>query len=120
MKGKALINVLNQLPLKTASTLEICIRNKVNNGQRSGRHYKGQPTRSSAPGEPPAKQTRNLIDEKNLRTKNVGVHKYMVYMTAEYAPHLEFGTKKMAPRPFIRPSILETIETIKKLGKIKK
>ena len=106
--------------------LETAIRNTVNNGQRSGREYplvtigfrytkkdhsdfelkkKRRMIRSSAPGEPPAKRTGNLINNANLRTEKVSELHYDVILTAEYAKYLEYGTKRMAPRPFIAPNI---------------
>jgi len=58
----------------------------------------------SAPGEPPAVDTGRLLnsirtefDEKEM----VG----RVIASTGYAGYLEFGTQKMEPRPFMRPSL---------------
>lgn len=73
-------------------------------GGRSGRWYGNH--RASAPGEPPA------IDQ-GLLANTIGVSSVpgvdndlaaMVVANADYAPHLEFGTSRMAPRPFFRPA----------------
>ena len=73
-------------------------------GGRSGRMYGAH--RASAPGETPAIDTGLLVN-------TIGVSqpfgpdadlKAIVSANAEYAPHLEFGTKNMAPRPFLRPA----------------
>lgn len=57
---------------------------------------------ASAPGEAPAilfGQLSNSIDGE-LLSPTQG----RVFSTAEYAPHLEFGTIDMAPRPFFGPA----------------
>lgn len=61
--------------------------------------------RASAPGQPPAIDTGNLIgsvhvDEITPTQAILGVH-------AEYAEYLEFGTYKMEARPFLRPALDE-------------
>lgn len=96
--------------------LEVAIRNTVNNGSRTGIEYplgpSGRMVRASAPGEPPAKRTGNLINNSNLRTEKVSDTHYNVVLTAEYAKYLEYGTFKMAPRPYIAPNIEKAKEYI--------
>ena len=60
---------------------------------------------ASAPGEAPAilfGQLANSIDGELLSPT-----RGRVFSTAEYAPHLEFGTIDMAPRPFFEPAAAE-------------
>lgn len=73
-------------------------------GGRSGRWYGNH--RASAPGEAPAMDS-------GLLANTIGVSSVpgvdndlaaMVVANADYAPHLEFGTSRMAPRPFLRPA----------------
>jgi HK97 gp10 family phage protein len=72
---------------------------------KSGRHYRGNPRRSSAPGEPPARQTGfliatlDIVDEPDRLAARVNAG-------ADYAAALEFGTQKMAPRPFLRAALI--------------
>jgi HK97 gp10 family phage protein len=59
--------------------------------------------RASLPGDPPAPDTgqlRNSIDYEltSETTAHVGTN-------SEYAAPLEFGTSRIAPRPFMRPSL---------------
>lgn len=78
----------------------------MQNSPRSGRTYRrrGVVHKASGPGEAPAPDTGNLmaniqtsVDAANLTgTVNFGT---------EYAPYLEYGTMKMAPRPFARPAV---------------
>lgn len=58
--------------------------------------------RASAPGEAPAVDTGNLVGslDQVMQTPLRGV----LFVTAEYAPHLEYGTVNMEPRPFMTPA----------------
>lgn len=63
--------------------------------------------RASAPGEPPATDTGRLVssiapryDEAGMRA-TIGVHDENM---VRYARFLEFGTRRMRPRPFVRPT----------------
>lgn len=78
--------------------------------------------RASAPGEPPAPDTGNLVGagkfsdeggfftdiEEGERGEVIGV----IGTNVEYAPHLEFGTRHMMARPFFRPGIARATEDI--------
>lgn len=79
---------------------------------KHGRVYNVPGTRTkyvaSAPGEAPAVATSNLISnieiefsERNL-VAEVGV---LEYAKVDYAAYLEFGTSKMAARPFLEPAL---------------
>ena len=39
----------------------------------------------------------------------------MIISSAEYSQHLEFGTTKMKPRPFMHPSLRKNVEKIEKI-----
>jgi HK97 gp10 family phage protein len=56
----------------------------------------------SAPGQPPAIDTGLLHD--SLQSKMTGATSAMAYTNVEYAPHLEYGTVHMEPRPFMVPA----------------
>lgn len=66
--------------------------------------------RASAPGRPPARKYGGLARSINWRYNGVigrlmaGGPSAIVYSSSEYAPHLEYGTVHMAPRPFMRPA----------------
>lgn len=65
--------------------------------------------RASAPGEPPASDTGNLVRNIGVifadqgLTARVGV---LSLSRVPYARALEFGTRRMRPRPFIRPTYM--------------
>lgn len=56
----------------------------------------------SRPGEPPNADTR-LLDT-NINTVVVGPGRVNVEAVAPYAAYLEFGTSRMAARPFMEPA----------------
>ncbi len=59
--------------------------------------------RASAPGEAPAIDTGNLVN--SIATELTGPASAVVFTNVEYAPYLEFGTKDIAPRPFLQPAV---------------
>jgi HK97 gp10 family phage protein len=74
-------------------------------GPKTGRVYKRGKGhhRASAPGQPPANDTGFLAG--SIFAEPVkGEVAARIVARAPYAVHLEFGTSKMAPRPFIRPA----------------
>jgi HK97 gp10 family phage protein len=94
-------------------------KTRVQRGKRSGRIYirnygrkftgewflrrKGIVHQASAPGEPPKSDTGYLASHITtvLDMDGLGAN---VESQAEYSKHLEFGTSKMAARPFLFPS----------------
>lgn len=72
------------------------------------------PNGPSAPGEAPAVDTGRLRASITHRIEHDGGESVAYVGTnVEYAPHLEFGTKRMAPRPFMVPAIERNREWIK-------
>lgn len=76
------------------------------NTDKSGRTYYRRSVvhQASAAGEPPASDTGRLVN--SIETKYsfeelAGV----VNVSVDYGAHLEFGTRNMAPRPFLRPAL---------------
>lgn len=70
----------------------------------------------SRPGEPPNQNTGVLGN--NIEAVNVAPLRVEVRSTAPYARHLEYGTSKMAERPYMRPATARTrpkiVELIRK------
>ncbi len=66
---------------------------------------------ASAPGEPPANWTGNLLRGIKVYTDQERTTAYVAASAIsngyDYAPALEFGTTKMAKRPFLRPAFLK-------------
>jgi len=70
-------------------------------------YYKGRVKhRASSPGEPPAVDTGRLRSSITHRVERDGKNfSGLVGTNVEYAKDLEMGTAKMAPRPFLRPTL---------------
>ena len=98
---------------------------RILKGPKSGTvyHRKGRGTRSkgrggvdhtaSAPGESPANDTGNLARSINVVAGSVGMSSTaIVTVRTPYAAALEFGSKRIEPRPFARPAVAENKELI--------
>ena len=90
----------------------------INQGAKSGGIYeKYNPRRThraSAAGEPPATDTGYLVSNifTNIDTDGLGAS---VESRAAYSSFLEFGTSKMAARPFLQPALEENKPRIRRL-----
>lgn len=85
----------------------------IMNGPKTGAMYpakkgRSKPHRASAPGEAPAADTGNLARSIKVARENHGDTVY-VYVSndAPYGKWLEFGTRGIAKRPFLRPAFLQ-------------
>ena len=100
--------------------MERSAKKLIRTGSRSGKHYSGQPNRSSSgkKSEAPKTQTGHLassIGTSYRGSPKLGVSQATVGATALHALFLEFGTrdkgkgsgknKGIAPRPFFKPTI---------------
>ena len=94
--------------------------------QKSGRMYpikpKGQQKsvryyRASAPGEAPAVRSGNLQNSIHTEYDDKGLTAYVGVLElakVDYAAYLEYGTRKMEPRPFIEPALEKNKDQIAK------
>lgn len=92
-------------------------------GSRTGRLYKRGARgtivhQASAPGEPPATDTGNLVD--SVGSRMIGPTEGEVTVGAEYAAILELGGVYLAPRPYFAPAVAaewpEFLSAMKVLG----
>lgn len=85
---------------------------KIMDPPKTGRKYSGLPNRSSAPGEAPATQSGRL-QQSGRTIYNEAELSGVASWSSAHAMPLEVGTEKMAPRPFARPSLAESVEGIR-------
>lgn len=71
---------------------------------KHGIHYPGMPARSSAPGEAPAAQHAAAGLLGSVQFVQTGPLTRRVGTNLWYGRELEFGRRKMAPRPWLRPA----------------
>lgn len=113
---KRKIAAVRQVTKASALTLSAEMKSSIKGRKKSGIHYSGQPRRSSAPFESPAYQTGDLyaaissILSKDGKFAFIGVP---ASANVEYAKWLEFGTRKMAPRPFVFSAFAKHKEQIR-------
>jgi len=90
-------------------------------GQRTGKVYKVPGTKgayytASAPGEAPASATGHL--RQRIKTEVVeedGEVVGYVGTDVDHGQHLEFGTRNMAPRPWLEPSFQKSEDDVQKI-----
>ena len=92
----------------------------IQRGSKDGKVYqKYIPRRThqaSAEGQPPATDTGYLVQNINLKIDAEGLGA-SVESNADYSAALEFGTRKMAARPFMQPALEENRPKIRRLVK---
>jgi HK97 gp10 family phage protein len=80
----------------------------IASGPKTGKTYtrRGVEHQASAPGEAPATDTGGLIGSIVADAEIVSPTEVVGYVEArsEHAVHLEYGTRKMAARPFLNPA----------------
>jgi HK97 gp10 family phage protein len=85
---------------------------------KSGRVYRrgGRTHTASAPGEAPAVDTGFLIN--SIQSRIISDTEGEIAINTEYGEFLEFGTSRMAARPFVEPAIEGVIEGFNRSGGI--
>ena len=90
------------LILNTQKTGRLYFRSGLSKLSKSGKSFSGG-HRASAPGEPPASDTGNLVRRIDVQYDRKALIGYVV-SRADYSVFLEYGTQRMAARPFMRPA----------------
>lgn len=95
---------LSQVVRKTALDVETEVKTEMR-GPKSGRQYRrGSRThQASAPGQAPAVDLGQYIN--SIQVENVSELTSKVGTNVEYAMALEYGSRRIAPRPVWRPVI---------------
>lgn len=73
----------------------------------------------SEPGNPPAVVTGDLRQSYKITNKSSGkISAYEIIYASDHAVHLEFGTYKMAARPFLEPASVAVLPEIENKMKV--
>jgi HK97 gp10 family phage protein len=97
MSGTDAIRAANRVVLVGADMIRAEAYGSISRGSVSGKNHV-----PSRPGEPPNRDTGVL--QANIETTNPQPLVAHVTSSARYAAALEFGTSKMAARPYMRPA----------------
>lgn len=103
--------------LQTGALIVVNIaKRKILRGPKTGRWYRRgkRRHRASAPGQPPASDTGRLVNAISSRA-NRRAFTIAVVANTKYAAALEYGTRRMRPRPFLRASLKEARPEIVRL-----
>ncbi|MHC2315152.1 HK97 gp10 family phage protein [Bradyrhizobium diazoefficiens] len=94
-----------------AQSLKDDAARKIDGGKRSGRVYQTPfgKHQASAPGEYPKTLSGQLVASLFKRTSSSTALTAEVGTGLDYGKFLEFGTSRMLPRPWLRPSFLEVL-----------
>ena len=97
--------LLSRAVLAGGLVLETAVKLSMSAASHSGRVYGKH--KASAPGETPAVDTGNLVNSINTTLDRASATEAWANVgpTVEYGAYLEFGTSKMAARPFMRPGL---------------
>lgn len=90
-------------------------RRSIQRGPKTGLTYppiegrRGAPHQASAPGQAPATDTGSLVQSIAWQRQHGG---YASGTRLKYGAHLEFGTRNMAPRPWLRPAADQAVDDL--------
>lgn len=97
MTAPAARSLVDRALYAAGQAIEVEAEISITSGSVSGKGHV-----ASLPGEAPNADTREL--DTNINTVVVGPLRVNVEATAPHAAYLEFGTSRMAERPFMRPA----------------
>jgi HK97 gp10 family phage protein len=112
---------LKHLVQRSTSLVEETVLDSIRSGGTGITYQKYNPRRqhtASAEGEPPATDTGFLVGSISSNVKKRGTSVVgQIIASAPYAPHLEFGTSTIRPRPFMQPALERNRPKIKRIFK---
>lgn len=97
LSGPEMARQVGAVLFAAGSLIEVEAAHSITDGAVSGKGHV-----PSAPGEPPSADTHEL--DRSIETIQVAPLKVVVAASARHAIPLEFGTSKMAARPFMAPA----------------
>ena len=108
IRGPQMVREVGKAVYVASDLLKVEAQISITTGAVSGKSHV-----PSAPGEPPNADTHNLSDK--IENAKTGPLTAETSANAEYSAALEFGTSKMAERPYMRPAAQKTRPKARKL-----
>lgn len=108
LSGSEVVKAARRVLFVGADMIRAEAHRSISAGSVSGKNHV-----ASKPGEPPNRDTGVL--QANIETQFVGPLTAEVSSNAPYSAPLEFGSSKMAARPFMRPARDKSEPTIQRL-----
>lgn len=108
IRGEAMVREVGKAVFAASDYLKAEAQISISTGAVSGKNHV-----PSAPGEPPNYDTGHLAD--NIENRKTGALTAEVSSNASYSAALEFGTSKMAARPFMQPAAQKTRKEAQRL-----
>jgi HK97 gp10 family phage protein len=97
IKGPEMVRVVGQALYAAGNLIQVRAQHLITAGAVSGKNHV-----ASAPGEPPNADTHDL--DRQIETVMVTPLRVSVASNAPHSDYLEFGTSRMAARPFMAPA----------------
>ncbi|WP_293920677.1 HK97-gp10 family putative phage morphogenesis protein [Sphingobium sp. UBA5915] len=97
LRSPAMKREVGKAVVAAADLIKVDAQVSISEGSVSGRNHT-----PSAPGSAPNYDTGHLSD--NITARRTGLDTAEVSSNAQYSAPLEFGTSKMAARPFMQPA----------------
>lgn len=108
MRGKGAERFIGQALFTAGEKITVEAQISMTTGSQSGKNHV-----ASLPGQPPRADTHRLAD--NIETVQPSPLHVEVSSNAPYSAALEFGTSKMAERPFMRPAVAKLRKEVSEL-----
>lgn len=108
LSGTAMRRDLSKALFAAGDVVRTEAQRSITRGAVSGKNHV-----PSAPGEPPMNDTGILAA--NIETRRISDEEVEVSSDAPYSAPLEFGTSKMAARPFMKPARDKSLPEVQRL-----
>jgi HK97 gp10 family phage protein len=108
LSGPEMTREVGKALFVAGNTIQVEAQLSITNGAVSGKNHV-----PSKPGQPPNQDTGVLAD--NIETVLVEPLKVEVSSNAPYAAALEYGTARMAPRPYMAPAVEKSRKEVTEL-----
>lgn len=99
LRSPAMVREVGKAVMVAADLIRRDAQISITTGATSGKNHT-----PSAPGEAPNNDTGNLASDANIISERTGLTQAEVSSNADYSGALEFGTSRMAARPFMQPA----------------